>query len=166
MAKPIKRYLKAHFPGLFRIGWPQPTSGENSVEATFTKKFHRHQARNMDSLSGPGSVLAQTASVRRRLPGLLRELNCSSLLDLPCGDSIDQYARPGHDYVGGTSSRSWSSATNGSFKAHVAGFCGWTCSGTNCGSGSGSVPRLPGACFESRHRASLETSLDRAAAIC
>jgi SAM-dependent methyltransferase len=86
MPKPIKRYLKTHFPRLFRIAWPQPASGETSVEATFTKKFYRHQARNMDSLSGPGSDLAQTAAVRRRLPELLREFNCSSLLDLPCGD--------------------------------------------------------------------------------
>jgi SAM-dependent methyltransferase len=84
--KPIKRFLKMHFPALFRIVWPRPAVATASVEATFTKKYHRHQARHMDSLSGPGSDLAQTAAVRQRLPGLLREFNCSSLLDLPCGD--------------------------------------------------------------------------------
>jgi SAM-dependent methyltransferase len=84
--KPVKRFFKTHFPPLFRIVWPRPALAEVSVEATFTKKFHRHQLRDMDSLSGPGSDLAQTAAVRRRLPALLRELDCSSLLDLPCGD--------------------------------------------------------------------------------
>lgn len=84
--KPIKRFLKTHFPRLYRVVWPLPELALTSVEATFAKKFHRHQARHMDSLSGPGSDLAQTAAVRRRLPELLREFNCTSLLDLPCGD--------------------------------------------------------------------------------
>jgi SAM-dependent methyltransferase len=99
---PAKRFIKTHAPLLFRVLWPLPTSTENSVEATFTKKFYRHQARQMDSLSGPGSDLAQTAAVRARLPALLREFDCSSLLDLPCGDfywmnTLDLDI----DYVGG-----------------------------------------------------------------
>ena len=86
MAKAIKRFLKTRFPSLYEMAWPHSSMGGATVEATFTKKFHRHRARHMDSLSGPGSDLAQTAAVRRRLPELLRELQCSSLLDLPCGD--------------------------------------------------------------------------------
>jgi SAM-dependent methyltransferase len=36
--------------------------------------------------SGAGSTLAATANLRTRLPGLLRELGATSLLDVGCGD--------------------------------------------------------------------------------
>jgi hypothetical protein len=39
-----------------------------------------------ESLSGPGSSLAQTAELRERLPQLLEDLGVRSLLDAPCGD--------------------------------------------------------------------------------
>lgn len=39
-----------------------------------------------ESASGPGSSLAHTAAVRRELPGVLRNLDARSLLDIPCGD--------------------------------------------------------------------------------
>ena len=38
------------------------------------------------SASGPGSSLEQTEKIRRRLPGLLKELNVETMLDAPCGD--------------------------------------------------------------------------------
>lgn len=39
-----------------------------------------------ESLSGVGSNLEQTRALRAALPGLLRDLEIRSLLDLPCGD--------------------------------------------------------------------------------
>jgi len=39
-----------------------------------------------DSISGTGSNLAQTETIRKILPPLIRELNCRTLLDIPCGD--------------------------------------------------------------------------------
>ena len=39
-----------------------------------------------ESLSGPGSSLAETAVIRRELPPLLARLGVRSLLDAPCGD--------------------------------------------------------------------------------
>jgi hypothetical protein len=39
-----------------------------------------------ESLSGPGSSLAQTRVVRARLDGLLRRLGVTTMLDAPCGD--------------------------------------------------------------------------------
>jgi hypothetical protein len=39
-----------------------------------------------ETVSGCGSALAETGTVRRELPGLLRELGVRSLLDAPCGD--------------------------------------------------------------------------------
>jgi SAM-dependent methyltransferase len=38
------------------------------------------------SVSGPGSNLDQTEVVRGVLPPLIEELNCQSILDVPCGD--------------------------------------------------------------------------------
>jgi len=39
-----------------------------------------------ESLSGPGSSLAETAAIRAELPALLREIGARTLLDAPCGD--------------------------------------------------------------------------------
>ena len=39
-----------------------------------------------ESVSGEGSTMEQTATLRAELPGLLRKLGVRSLLDLPCGD--------------------------------------------------------------------------------
>jgi len=39
-----------------------------------------------ESISGPGSDLAQTALLRRSLPSLLKELGVRSMIDAPCGD--------------------------------------------------------------------------------
>jgi hypothetical protein len=54
------------------------------------------------SISGPGSSMEQTVAVRAALPGLLRELGCRSMLDIPCGDffwmkTVDHDV----DYTGG-----------------------------------------------------------------
>jgi len=39
-----------------------------------------------ESVSGEGSTLAQTATLRSEMPSLLQKLGVSILLDLPCGD--------------------------------------------------------------------------------
>lgn len=41
-----------------------------------------------ESVSGPGSSLAETAAVRAGLPALLREIGARTLTDAPCGDSF------------------------------------------------------------------------------
>jgi hypothetical protein len=45
-----------------------------------------HAAQGHESVSGPGSSLAQTAEIRQRLPLLLQGLGARVLLDAPCGD--------------------------------------------------------------------------------
>lgn len=58
-------------------------------EDFFTDVFHRRKWGNPDkgeSVSGPGSSAAETEAIRAALPGLLDELGCHSLLDVPCGD--------------------------------------------------------------------------------
>jgi len=39
-----------------------------------------------ESRSGLGSALLETETLRKQLPGLLREIGARSLLDIPCGD--------------------------------------------------------------------------------
>jgi SAM-dependent methyltransferase len=41
---------------------------------------------DQESVSGPGSTLDYTASIRTALPELLAEFNIRSILDIPCGD--------------------------------------------------------------------------------
>lgn len=54
--------------------------------APFARMCVMHRSEGQESLSGPGSSLAQTAVVRRALPLLLQQLQARSLLDAPCGD--------------------------------------------------------------------------------
>ena len=63
----------------------QPFAAQ-AMKRTFTRKFEKHVSLEMDALSGPGSDLAQTRAIRAALPGLLRELNVRTMLDVPCGD--------------------------------------------------------------------------------
>jgi len=55
-------------------------------EEVFTDIYRQNKWGDAESVSGAGSNLEQTAEVRRVLPGLLAELGCQSLLDVPCGD--------------------------------------------------------------------------------
>jgi ubiquinone/menaquinone biosynthesis C-methylase UbiE len=55
-----------------------------------TDVFHSIYANNDwlggESVSGPGSSLEQTATLREALPGALRSVSTATLLDVPCGD--------------------------------------------------------------------------------
>ena len=55
-----------------------------------------------ESVSGAGSGLAATESIRRELPSLLAELDVKTLLDVPCGDWnwMAHVELPGVRYIG------------------------------------------------------------------
>jgi SAM-dependent methyltransferase len=55
-----------------------------------------------ESVSGPCSEIAATASIRGALPNLLRTLEVESVLDAPCGDFnwMSQIDLDGIDYIG------------------------------------------------------------------
>jgi len=53
---------------------------------TFQKMFHGNDWGSSESVSGPGSTLAATQSIRSSLPELLKRLEVKTLLDAPCGD--------------------------------------------------------------------------------
>ena len=57
-----------------------------TAEDRFKHIYETNHWEESESVSGPGSTLEETEPLRQMLPGLLRELNATTLLDLPCGD--------------------------------------------------------------------------------
>lgn len=57
---------------------------------------------SMESVSGAGSELSNTAQIIRELPALLRELRVQTFLDMPCGDFkwMQHVDLEGIDYLG------------------------------------------------------------------
>ncbi len=88
MNRSLKRFVQLRLPRVFDLWrkYKEKSRVERSAKQTFTRKFHKHAALEMESLSGPGSDLAQTEVVRRLLPALVKDLGCKTLLDIPCGD--------------------------------------------------------------------------------
>lgn len=74
-----------------------------TVEEIFTETFRNRYWRSKESVSGMGSELSQTESLRSKLATLLRDYGIRSLLDLPCGDFnwMQQVDLAGIHYTGG-----------------------------------------------------------------
>ncbi len=61
----------------------------NNLENFWTQEFEKAIAGHwgkVESLSGPGSSLEQTSTVRILLPYIFTKYNVQTILDLPCGD--------------------------------------------------------------------------------
>ncbi len=88
MAGQLKNIIKSWFPFLIPIRRRLLffSLARKSPKRVFSEIFRGNKWEDKDSLSGPGSNLLQTEVVRRFLPLLIRELNCKTLLDIPCGD--------------------------------------------------------------------------------
>lgn len=56
------------------------------MQRIFTHISKTNLWQSVESASGRGSELACTEAIRTVLPGLLQELNITSILDAPCGD--------------------------------------------------------------------------------
>jgi hypothetical protein len=56
------------------------------VDQVFTEIYVKQKWGNEESVSGPGSKLARTKTLRLVLPPLLEQIKCDTLLDIPCGD--------------------------------------------------------------------------------
>jgi len=52
----------------------------------FTEIYQNNEWRSRESVSGPGSELAQTERLRKELNRLMPKLTIKSMLDIPCGD--------------------------------------------------------------------------------
>jgi len=56
------------------------------IRAAFTHHYRRQDWWEPETVSGPGSSLRHTATIRQQLPALFSQLGVSSLLDAGCGD--------------------------------------------------------------------------------
>jgi hypothetical protein len=74
-----------------------------SAQQVFGDIYRSKEWNGAESVSGPGSDLKRTESVRAALPGLLRELGVRSILDAPCGDFhwMKHVDLSGIRYIGG-----------------------------------------------------------------
>lgn len=68
---------------LFLFRWRSPHADAESV---FRHKFQNNLFGGSESLSGTGSSLAATATIRAKLPDVISDLGTKTLLDIPCGD--------------------------------------------------------------------------------
>lgn len=59
---------------------------ELNAEERFTWIYKNNYWSNAESVSGPGSTLSQTESIRRELPRIVKSFHVKRLLDAPCGD--------------------------------------------------------------------------------
>lgn len=59
-----------------------------SPEKVFRNIFHNNAWDGTESVSGPGSTLAATATIRTHIPSFLAQVGAASLLDIPCGDAF------------------------------------------------------------------------------
>jgi hypothetical protein len=73
------------------------------LETVFRDIYVNNHWNNSESVSGPGSTLAETAAVIETMDVLIKELKLRSLLDIPCGDFnwMSQVDLADLSYVGG-----------------------------------------------------------------
>ena len=56
------------------------------MQVIFAEIWKKNTWTGKESASGPGSSLAQTKEIRRKLPIIFKKFNIKTLLDIPCGD--------------------------------------------------------------------------------
>ena len=104
MIRRLRRRIRQIFPFLLPV-WRRikyVALAKQSPAESFTGIFRDNEWGSDQSLSGPGSDLEQTEAVRAALPGLLKTLECRSMLDVPCGDfHWMQHVELNLSYIGG-----------------------------------------------------------------
>lgn len=79
-------YMRQWF---LKMGFGQSSKAPNTaadIKKIFSLIYHNNYWGNEESRSGAGSDLAQTQVIRDQLPGLLRQWQIASMIDVPCGD--------------------------------------------------------------------------------
>ena len=81
---------------------PRQVAAVSPMARVFEQVLQERRRVADESVSGPGSCLAQTLELRRGLPHLLQSLEARSLLDAPCGDFnwMKHVALGLDDYIG------------------------------------------------------------------
>ena len=83
----MKEYLKSSFPGGARMYRRVSDRLRGLGRApNFSEIYRNNLWGDSESVSGRGSTLARTGTIRSALPNLLRNIGAQSLLDAPCGD--------------------------------------------------------------------------------
>jgi hypothetical protein len=82
----IKTAVKRRMPYLIPLYRRLPGKRRPPMSQIFKEIRDTNMWGGAESVSGPGSDLGRTDVVRRELPGLVRQLGVSTLLDAPCGD--------------------------------------------------------------------------------
>lgn len=59
--------------------------------------------KNLESVSGPGSIFSETEEIRKIIPFILNKYNIKSIIDIPCGDFnwMQHVNLDDHSYIGG-----------------------------------------------------------------
>ena len=87
MKKLIKRVIPAWLLKWYRNRNPQVSKFKNKLtNEVFTEIYKNNHWKSSESISGTGSELEQTKSLRKDLEKILYNLKITSLLDIPCGD--------------------------------------------------------------------------------
>ena len=75
----------------------------DSLTDRFTLIYHRNSWGSQESVSGSGSTIAMTESIRELLPVIFKKFSISSILDVPCGDFnwMQLVDLQGISYIGG-----------------------------------------------------------------
>jgi SAM-dependent methyltransferase len=89
----VKRIMEAVVPGFIlqplltqRMKQKYRVYAGRSAEDVFTDIHDNNRWRGRQSVSGQGSDLEQTKTIRELLPKLVAEMGITSILDVPCGD--------------------------------------------------------------------------------
>lgn len=103
----IQKQLRANMPKdrdsvPFDVEYFKKLNAKLTTEQVFTKIYDTAHWNGDSSVSGSGSNTVQTDEISKKIPLLIKNLNITSLLDLPCGDFnwMDKLNIP-VNYIGG-----------------------------------------------------------------
>jgi Methyltransferase domain len=88
----IKNFIKSNFPGFVQLVnrtynhlYHLRFYGKNRIHV-FSSIYKRNHWDDAESISGPGSTLQNTMSIRNTLPQIISKYKIKTMLDIPCGD--------------------------------------------------------------------------------
>jgi hypothetical protein len=99
LEKLIKRYHHWKYQRILA----QQNFQAKTVSEIFTETYQNRYWKSKETVSGMGSEMGQTTTLRAELPLLFQQFGIKSLLDLPCGDFnwMQQVDLQGIEYTGG-----------------------------------------------------------------
>ncbi|MBP2676949.1 MAG: hypothetical protein H6Q82_14 [Deltaproteobacteria bacterium] len=112
--RPLLSRILGKMPRKFRKVLHSNGKGEERI---FTEIFQGNLWGDSESISGSGSNLAETRTIRRDLPLLFRKYGIRSVLDVPCGDFnwMKEMELSGIRYIGADIVKGLINANNGKY---------------------------------------------------